>query len=241
MPALLVSVRSAAEARAASDGGAAIVDVKEPARGPLGPADPATWRAVRAALPVEVPVSVALGELADWDEGRLAARGDFDGIAFRKVGLAGERGRGDWPRRWRCLRESLGPGPRWVAVAYADWSIAGSPEPAAVLAEALAVPDCDGLLVDTWDKGRRVPILVEDWADWAARARAGGRLVVLAGGLDADAIARLGPIAPDLFAVRGAACDRGDRLGTIDPARVAGLARAAAAARAGLPGSFATR
>src|SRR5947209_8028398 len=38
-PGLLVSVRSAAEARAALDGGAALIDIKEPARGPLGRAD----------------------------------------------------------------------------------------------------------------------------------------------------------------------------------------------------------
>jgi uncharacterized protein (UPF0264 family) len=230
MPALLVSVRSAAEARAAYEGGAAIVDVKEPARGPLGLADPATWRAVRDTLPVDVPVSVALGELADWDDGRAVGPREFDGIAFRKVGLAGERSRGDWPRRWRTLRDRLGAGPRWVAVSYADWSIAGAPGPSDVLAEALAVADCAGLLVDTWDKGRRAPIRVEDWADWAAEARAGGRFVALAGGLDVGAIARLAPIAPDLFAVRGSACGRGDRLGTIDPARVAELARAAAGA-----------
>jgi uncharacterized protein (UPF0264 family) len=236
MPALLVSVRSAAEARSALEGGAAIVDVKEPARGPLGLADAAIWRAVREALPGAVPVSVALGELADWDGGRAVALRDFDGIAFRKVGLAGEGRRGDWRRRWRSLRASLGPGPRWVAVAYVDGSGAGAPEPSEILDEALAVPDCAGLLVDTWDKGRRPPIVVEDWADWVARARAGGRFVALAGGLDADAIARLGPLAPDVFAVRGAACGRGDRLGTIDPARVAELARAAA--RAGLPGSL---
>ena len=63
-PGLLVSVRSAPEARAACRGGATVIDVKEPARGPLGRADAPTWRAVRAVVPEAVPVSVALGELS---------------------------------------------------------------------------------------------------------------------------------------------------------------------------------
>ena len=37
-PQLLVSVRSAEEARAALEGGAALIDVKEPSRGSLGSA-----------------------------------------------------------------------------------------------------------------------------------------------------------------------------------------------------------
>ena len=66
MPGLLVSVRSADEARAALAGGADVIDIKEPGRGPLGRADEATWRAVRAEVAGRVPVSAALGELAAW-------------------------------------------------------------------------------------------------------------------------------------------------------------------------------
>ena len=50
-------------------------------------------------------------------------------------------------------------------------------------------------------------------------------LLTLAGGLDAAAIARLAPLRPDLFAVRGAACRDGDRLAVVDPDRVALLVR----------------
>ena len=50
--------------------------------------------------------------------------------------------------------------------------------------------------------------------------------MALAGGLDAAAIARLAPLRPDLFAVRGAACRHGDRLAAVDPDRVALLVRA---------------
>src|SRR5207244_7336185 len=46
MTGLLVSVRSAAEAETALAGGADVVDVKEPRRGALGPADPSVWKQV---------------------------------------------------------------------------------------------------------------------------------------------------------------------------------------------------
>src|SRR3712207_1522808 len=48
---LLVSVRSAAEAGTALEGGADIVDAKEPARGPLGAVDPVTIAEILAVLP----------------------------------------------------------------------------------------------------------------------------------------------------------------------------------------------
>ncbi len=57
-------------------------------------------------------------------------------------------------------------------------------------------------------------------------ARDCGRLVALAGSMDLEAIARLKAWHPDVFAVRGAACAAGDRLGPIDAGRVARLADA---------------
>src|SRR4051794_20645147 len=84
-PGLLVSVRDAAEAAAALRGGADVIDVKEPRRGPLGRADDATVAAVVAAVAGRRPVSAALGELADAG----AAAPAVPGLAFVKWGLAG--------------------------------------------------------------------------------------------------------------------------------------------------------
>ena len=222
MAGLLVSVRSAEEARAAVEGGASIVDVKEPDRGPLGRASEATWRAVIGVVPPSIPVSVALGELRDWSpcEGPLA------GIAFRKLGLAGSGA--DWRARWAEVRRTGGGEPRWVAVAYADWQVAQAPDPRDVLEAALEATDCSGVLVDTWDKSKPSPLgATPGWVDWVGRARSAGRFVALAGGLDLPAIARLAPLRPDLFAVRGAACDRSDRRGRVRRDRVAELVEAA--------------
>lgn len=223
MAGLLVSVRTPHEARAAVEGGATVIDVKDPSRGPLGRASPGVWAEVRRVVRAGLPVSVALGELADWDDREIPPSA-WSGLSYRKIGLA--RSGPDWAERWAALRRRH-PGPPWVAVAYADHSEAGAPTPGAILDVALEVPDCVGVLVDTWDKsspGR----LDGAWLPFVSRARGAGRLVALAGRLDREAIARLAPLGPDLFAVRGAACAGGDRLAPIDPARVADLVRLAA-------------
>jgi uncharacterized protein (UPF0264 family) len=220
------------EARAAVAGGASIIDVKEPARGPLGRADPAVWREVRAMAPAEIPVSVALGELEEWDlrAAREARSEPLGGIAFRKIGLAASCP--GWRSAWKRLRAELGPGPAWIAVVYADWHAARSPAPDEIIEHALETDDCVGILIDTWDKARP-SALDGSWAGVLERARCGGLLTVLAGGLDERAIARLAPLAPDFFAVRGAACSGGVRDGAINADRVASLARAVQMATTG--------
>jgi uncharacterized protein (UPF0264 family) len=220
LPGLLVSVRSAGEASAAVDGGASIIDIKEPANGPLGMADVSVWTAVRRVVPRAIPVSVALGELAELDLEKLSGH-DWSGISYRKIGLACAGS--DWTARWEQARVRL-PGPSWVAVAYADWRQAEAPEPGEVVEVALKVSDCVGLLVDTWDKTRREPF-DESWASILPRVQAAGKLVVLAGGLDSAVITSHASLSPDLFAVRGAACVGGDRLAAIDRDRVSSLAR----------------
>jgi (5-formylfuran-3-yl)methyl phosphate synthase len=218
-PSLLVSVRSADEALAAVVGGAAIVDVKEPDRGPLGMADFAAWSAVRSVVPRGVPVSVALGELGEWIDRPTPPDSAFAGIAFRKIGLAGAGGR--WAEDWADLRIRLGGETPWIAVIYADWIAARAPEPDAVIAEARRA-GCAGVLIDTWDKSE-APIDLS-WAGIVERIKAEVGLVALAGGLDRERIARLRGLDPDLFAVRGAACRGGDRQAAIDAGRVADLA-----------------
>lgn len=225
---LLVSVRSAHEARAALAGGATILDVKEPSNGPLGRAPEDTWKGIASIAPSEIPVSVALGELVEWaDPDRSHPTPDFAGIAYRKLGLAGAGPR--WRSDWAGLREQFGPGASWIAVAYADWrTIPGpgaTPSPLDVLAEA-DVAGCAGILVDTWNKGPDVPRVDLSWRGFVERARGLGLIVAIAGGLDLRAIRALRPLGPDYFAVRGAACAGGTRSGTVDAARVSELAGA---------------
>ena len=211
-------------------GGAAIIDVKEPSRGPLGRANCSVWREVREAVPASIPVSVALGEISEWVG---AAPADLmstpcPGIGFFKLGLAGARP--DWFDRWTAIRRQISE-PRvlaaaWVAVVYVDWERASAPDPDAILAHALELDECRGVLLDTWDKSQRT-MIDGTWNHRIAQVRKSGRLVALAGSLDERAIAQLAKLEPDYFAVRSAACVNGDRLAAIDSGRVARLVAAA--------------
>ncbi len=219
---LLVSVRSAAEALCAVEGGASVVDVKEPDRGALGMADPEVWREVRQIVPRHLPVTVALGDLEDWRDRAGPEPSRFEGLAFRKMGFA--HAGADWADRWTALRTAWGDGPAWVAVVYADFARAGAPSPGEVIAEA-ARARCAGVLIDTYGKEPGVAI-DRGWAEVVAEIRLRVGLVVIAGGLDEAAIRDLRDLDPDHFAVRGAACERGDRRLGIDPGRVGALVRA---------------
>jgi uncharacterized protein (UPF0264 family) len=229
MTQLLVSVRSAEEARAALAGGADLIDIKEPARGSLGRADESTIAEVLR-VAGRAPVSAALGELGDQPAGPLPAV--VARLAFVKWGLAGE-GRADracgWTARLRALgRElhELNPGACLVTVAYADWERAAAPSPEDVCEYVCASGRV--LLLDTWGKDGSTLL---DWAppktiDHIIQSlRAAGVRVALAGSLGLDEVRALLPLAPDWFAVRGAVCHGRDRSAAIDEGRVRQLVR----------------
>jgi (5-formylfuran-3-yl)methyl phosphate synthase len=234
LPSLLVSVRSPQEARAAVAAGADIIDVKEPSRGSLGRAEPSVWQAVRAALPRSTPLSVALGELTEW----LVPTKDpipetaWSGIDFCKLGLASAPA--GWVDCWARLRHTLAQRavavPNWVAVIYLDWQLARAPHPDCIVSLALEMPECRVVLFDTWSKSSGSgSILDKSWSRRFERIHGSGRKVALAGSLDCAAIELWKSCGPDIFAVRGAACSLGDRLASIDAARVARLVVAARA------------
>ncbi len=140
-PELLVSVRSVTEAATALDGGAQLIDVKEPDHGSLGRADQATIEAVLHFIDTRCPVSAALGE---WVEGAPAIRDPR--LAFVKWGLAGCTGT-DWQEKMGA-ELTLGGNPRTVLVAYADWQCARAPDLVEVVALACRQPG-SVLLIDT--------------------------------------------------------------------------------------------
>ena len=216
-PGLLVSVRSADEARIALAGGADVIDVKEPSRGSLGPADAATVAEVVAVVGGRVPVSVARGDLLE----RELTCGELSGVSYAKVGLAGCGAAADWRWRWRATISRWPAHVAPVAVVYADWRRAAAPSPNDVLAVAIDL-GCPALLVDTWDKsagGLFVHWSPSDVAAFCLRVRERGLAVVLAGSLQMASLETAVRCRPNLVAVRGAVCD-GGRSGSISAARV---------------------
>lgn len=243
-PKLLVSVRNAAEARAALQGGCDILDVKEPARGALGMADVATITEIvtqsRAYVP-PAPVSVALGDAAEWAPDRPLPRLP-EGIAYLKLGTARLQGCASWEasfgallRRFEEISKSPvdadpestaaiagGFAPAWIAVAYADWQTARGPAPSDVIAAASAC-GCAGVLIDTFSKGR---LRLLDWLDGsrldslAEQARSLRLTFALAGRLQAGDLPQVLAAGPDIVGIRSAACLDGVRSSAIDATAV---------------------
>jgi (5-formylfuran-3-yl)methyl phosphate synthase len=213
LPHLLVSVRSAAEAVHALDGGADLIDVKEPTRGPLGPAATAIVREVITVVAARRPVSAALGEWREWTGSQVP-----DGLRYVKWGLA-ETAEDPTTAVYGMRAADVPADP--VLVAYGDHRRVGSPDPE-WLAERAASMRFAAFLLDTAIKDDSTLL---DWVTPATLARIRFRLadagvpVALAGRLDEPAIRRLGPLCPDWFAVRGAACV-GGRGGIVSADRV---------------------
>ena len=241
-PRLLVSVRNVDEARAALDGGAAILDLKEPRHGPLGRVSLHVGKEVMAflsgpssadgsprtgdSLRHRVTLSAALGEVHDEDRPRNWK--PVPGISLYKLGLSRCAGNGRWKSAldgWLEWLKVSGPGPSLVAVAYADDSIARAPQPREVLEYAIG-RRLPYFLMDTFDKRQgslrawRSDGELKALVDIAHR---GGVRVALAGCLRAEDFEALAPLGPDVLAVRSAACQGGDRLQQVDAIRVASL------------------
>jgi len=222
-PCLLVSVRDAAEAVAALAGGADLIDVKEPTRGPLGRADAGTIAAVVQSVGGRAPVSAALGEVREWYSNRIAALIPA-GLSYVKWGLGNTLGR-PWARLFSRAAEEL-TDCQPVPVAYADWVRAGAPRPADVVAGTCALAIAETVLIDTFQKdGSNLTdwLSVAELTSLVETCRGAGVKVAVAGSLTAAEIDRLRDIRPDWFAVRSAACD-GGRDGTVSERQVRELA-----------------
>lgn len=226
---LLVSVRSAKEARAALAGGADLIDVKEPSRGPMGAADGHVIRAVIRAVGGRTPVSAAMGEWSDFRAWQVP-----DGLTFAKWGLSGQSDR--MARALVPIRtSSFAQFP--VLVAYADYGRADCPNPERLAAAAIRY-HFPAFLIDTAVKDGSSLL---DWIEPAALARIRFRLadagvpMALAGSLTEPAIQVLAALQPDWFAVRGAACD-GGRMGDVSADRVRRLREVIAGAGSTLAG-----
>ncbi|MBX3424570.1 MAG: hypothetical protein KF688_02720 [Pirellulales bacterium] len=243
-PQLLVSVRDAAEALAALAGGADWIDLKEPARGPLGPVDVATARSVAQIMPAGTPLSAAGGELCDALAGAARPLRAVSRIEWMKLGLADCDPRDEAARaaapfstaalddlacRLAMIRDEFrSTGKRLVLTAYADAAAARAPSPEVVL-QLVRRLRLSWLLIDTWDKsgpalGERLP--PPKLAKLLAACHAQGVRTAVAGRLRLDDFGRL-PRDVDLIGVRGAACG-GDRAGRVDAEAVRRLAAALA-------------
>jgi (5-formylfuran-3-yl)methyl phosphate synthase len=231
---LLVSVVDADEAREAAAAGADIVDVKNPAEGSLGAPSPAVIAAVRAAVPGELPVSAAIGDMPNLPgTAALAALGAArSGAAFVKVGLWGASTEAQAVKLLVEVRDAA-HGAVTVAAAYADARrVAHAPLAPDLLPRVARAAGVDVCLLDTAVKDGRGLL---DWlspdalAALVDEAHELGLEVALAGALRAEDLPVVGATGADIAGVRSAACGDGQRSGPLEAARVRVLRAACAA------------
>ncbi|MFO0802446.1 MAG: (5-formylfuran-3-yl)methyl phosphate synthase [Gemmataceae bacterium] len=221
MAGLLISVRSAEEVEAALSGGADVIDVKEPSKGPLGMAEAEVVGAVVAKVKKRVPVSAALGE---WSPNSLTeAHWHLElKLDYVKWGLAGYSPAPGWGEDLLDTRRELPAGMEMVAVGYADWKNAKSVPPDELLKFAKRYR-FKAFLLDTWGKDSKTlldhmkPPAIVELLESAARV---GMKTAVGGSLKPEQVKLLKGVNPDWFAVRASACAGGKRDGVIDAARV---------------------
>ena len=218
---LLVSVRSVDEVDAALSGGADLIDVKEPAKGPLGPAEAEVVAAVIARVKNRVPVSAALGE---WSPNAITdAHWHLElKLNYLKWGLAGYSPRPGWGEDLLDTRRELPVGMEMVAVAYADWERAKSVPPGEMVRFAKRFR-FKAFLLDTWGKDGKSLL------DFASPGEIGELVeslkrvemtVAIGGSLRPEQLKQLKSVTPDYYAVRTSACAGGKRDGVVDATRV---------------------
>jgi hypothetical protein len=213
---LLVSPADAGEARAAVEGGADIIDVKNPVEGSLGASFPWVIREIRSVVPEGRELSATLGDL-EFKPGTasLAAYGVASlGVDYAKAGLYGVKRREEALDLARGLVKGVeGLGCGVILAGYADHRSIGSLSPLLLppIAEEVGA---EGVMIDTAVKNgkglfhhledRKVKAFVEE-------AHSRGLLAALAGSLDEEGVVRTADLGADIVGVRGLVCTGGDR------------------------------
>jgi uncharacterized protein (UPF0264 family) len=223
---LLVSVSSAAEAAAAVDGGADIVDAKDPQAGALGAVAIRVLHEIRDTVAGRRPLTAAIGDaIAADDAERRAAQFADAGAELLKMAFVPADAAVLSTMLTRAVRGAGSCGV--VAVSYAD-----RPPAAGVSAERLiemaAGAGARGVLLDTADKkgpGLRHLITPHALARWVATAQQHGLSAAVAGQLTAGDLAMVAAAGAEIAGVRGAACD-GGRTGLVSQVRVQTLVAA---------------
>jgi (5-formylfuran-3-yl)methyl phosphate synthase len=215
---LLISVVNEQEAIAAIEGGADIIDVKNPHEGSLGANFPGVIKKIRDITPINIPVSAAIGDAPDLPGlMSLAALGAAAcNIQYVKVGLYGVK---SIDRAVNLLKEiknavkGYDSNIKVIAVGYGDAFKINAISP-------LECPDAaknagiDGCMLDTIvkDEGDLFSsISVGNINKFLKLCRSHNLISALAGSLRVEYLPLLKDLNPDIIGFRGAVC-RGDRV-----------------------------
>ncbi|MGZ4903552.1 MAG: (5-formylfuran-3-yl)methyl phosphate synthase [Halobacteriota archaeon] len=225
---VLISPKNESEAREAVNGGADIIDVKNPQEGSLGANFPWVIRSIRNLVPPSTQVSATIGDFPHLPgSASLAALGAaLSGADYVKVGLRGSNTVAHATFLMQHVTKAVkdfDPRKKVVVAAYADYKRADTLDPL-LLPDVAEHAQCDVVMVDTFVKDGTS---LFDFMDTAActvfvnEGHAHNLDVALAGSIKLQHIPALKELGADIIGIRGAACSSGDRVaGTIQAANV---------------------
>ncbi len=216
---LLVSPVNLEEAGIAVEGGADIIDVKNPREGSLGANFPWVIQEVRRMVPPEIPVSATIGDF-DFKPGTasLAAMGAaLSGASYVKVGLFGVRTREEAVELIDGVARAVKDKPvKVVVAAYSDHHRINSLPPLE-LPEVAVEGGAHVIMVDTAIKDGSSTLQFmdeEELSQFTSEGHSEGMEVALAGAIKMEDLPILKRVSPDILGVRGCVCG-GDRNSTI--------------------------
>ena len=217
---LLVSPINLEEAKAAYNGGADIIDVKNPKEGSLGANFPWVIRSVKEAMG-KTPVSATIGDM-NYKPGTasLAALGAaVSGADYVKVGLfdvqTTEQAIDMVEHVVRSVKD-YDPGKKVVISGYADYKRINS-IPLRELPPICADYGADVVMMDTGIKDGRSTfefMTNEELSQFVESAHDLGLISAIAGNIKFEDIEAINQIGPDVIGIRGCVCG-GDRNSTI--------------------------
>ncbi len=217
---LLVSPINIEEAKAAYNGGADIIDVKNPKEGSLGANFPWVIRSVKEAMG-KTPVSATIGDM-NYKPGTasLAALGAaVAGADYVKVGLFDIQTTEQAIDMVEHVVKSVkdyDPGKKVVISGYADYKRINS-IPLRELPSICADYGADVAMMDTGIKDGRSTfefMTNEELSQFVESAHDLGLVTAIAGNIQFEDIETINQIGPDIIGIRGCVCG-GDRNSTI--------------------------
>ncbi|CAD6491512.1 MAG: (5-formylfuran-3-yl)methyl phosphate synthase [Candidatus Argoarchaeum ethanivorans] len=208
---LLVSPISVEEARIALDGGADIIDVKNPKEGSLGANFPDVIQSVKRVI--TKPMSVAIGDF-NYKPGTasLAALGaSVAGADYIKIGLFDVQTReqaSEMTERVTKAVKQYDSKKKVVICGYSDYNRINSISPFE-LPEIVSDAGADVVMMDTGVKDGMSTLEflnLEKLKSFIGSAHRYGLLAAIAGSLTFEDIDVLKEVAPDIIGVRGCVC-----------------------------------
>ncbi|MFP3908755.1 MAG: (5-formylfuran-3-yl)methyl phosphate synthase [Archaeoglobaceae archaeon] len=214
---VLISPVDSKEAMESIEGGADIIDVKNPAEGSLGASFPWIIREIKG-LAVEYGklISATIGDM-EYKPGTasLAALGAAQsGADYIKIGLFGAKTEDEAYNMLRPVLRSVkefDEGKKLVAAAYADYYRINSISPL-VLPRVGERAQVDVVMIDTAIKDGKTlfdHMKTDELEEFVEQSRKRELLCALAGGVKANHTAVLKGLDPDIVGVRTAVCKNG--------------------------------